>query len=178
MKRVFLTLALVFAALPAFADDTRLDQLFAELQTVGDENWLSIEEQIWAEWSKSGSAAMDLLLARGRAEMDAGELNAAIDDFTVVVENAPDFAEGWNARATAYFMADLYGPSVADIARVLTLEPRHFGALAGLGSILEQTGDLKQAKAAYEAALAIHPFRPDLREAVERLEADLQGSTI
>ncbi len=178
MKRAILILAMLFAAHPVFADEARLNQLFAELQTAGDENWLSIEEQIWAEWSNSGSPAMDLLLARGRAEMDAGALKAAIDDFTVVVENAPDFAEGWNARATAYFMADLYGPSVADIAHVLTLEPRHFGALAGLGAILEQTGDLKQAKAAFEAALAIHPFRPDLREAVDRLEAALQGSTI
>ncbi len=81
-------------------------------------------------------------------------------------------------RATAYYQAGLVGPALADIARTLTLEPRHFGALSGLGLILEETGQTEAAIRAYEAALAIHPNRPDLREAVERLEEDLQGEAI
>jgi tetratricopeptide (TPR) repeat protein len=181
MRQVILLLVFLISAIPALparADDARLDELFAALLEAGPDDWLGIEEEIWGEWGQSGSPAMDLLLERGRAKMRAGDLIAAISDFSVLIENAPDFAEGWNARATAYFMADLYGPSVSDIAHVLALEPRHFGALAGLGAVLEEGGNLKDAKGAYEAALAIHPQRPDLREAVQRLEAALQGSTI
>lgn len=178
MKRALMVLAFLLSTLPGYADDTRLDELFSALQQADETSWQEIEDQIWEEWSQSGSPTMDMLLIRGQSEMAMGDLDAAIDDFTVITENAPDFAEGWNARATAYYMVDLYGPSIADISRVLALEPRHFGALSGLGAILEQTGDLEQAKAAYEAALAIHPQRPDLREAVERLEADLQGMSI
>ena len=108
-----------------------------------------------------------------------GDSAAAIEHFTALVDTAPDFAEGWNARATAYFEAGLYGPSLADIARTLALEPRHFGALAGLGR--DPRGNRRSARARSKpigAALAIHPHRPDLREAVERLEAELQGTKL
>lgn len=110
--------------------------------------------------------------------MEAEDYGAAIEHLTVLVETAPDFAEGWNARATAYYKAGLVGPALADIARTLTLEPRHFGALTGLGLIFEETGDVEAAIQAYEAALAIHPHRADLGEVVERLEEELQGEAI
>lgn len=174
-----LTLVLVLlAAVPAWADDARLDQLFAALAGADETSWQGIEDQIWEEWSHSGSPAMDYLLQRGREALAAGETTAAIEHLTALTESAPDFAEGWNARATAFFEAGHYGLALADIGRTLTLEPRHFGALAGLAVILEETGDLKGALEAYRAALAIHPFRPDLREAAERLEAEFQGTSI
>jgi tetratricopeptide (TPR) repeat protein len=176
-------LAILFAALmaftaPAWAEDDRLDALFEALRTADAGSYERIEDQIWALWSRSGSASLDYLLERGRDAIAAGEQAAAIEHLTALVENAPDFAEGWNVRATAYYQAGLVGPALADIARTLTLEPRHFGALSGLGLILEETGQTEAAIRAYEAALAIHPNRPDLREAVERLEEDLQGEAI
>lgn len=178
MRRLMLSLAFVFASGPAFAQEPTLDQLFEALRAPGDTNWEAIEDRIWETWSESGSPAMDLLLDRGREAISDGEFDVAIEHLTALVENAPEFAEGWNARATAYFQADLYGPALSDIAHVLTLEPRHFGAIAGLGRILEDTGDLKGALEVYRKAVAIHPHRPDLREAVERLEAELQGKSI
>lgn len=175
MTRLFALLLAVVFALPAQADEARLDALFEALAAQDEPGWEQIEDAIWAEWSDTGSATLDLLLERGRTAMTLGDTTEAIEHFTALVENAPSFAEGYNARATAYFEAGLYGPSLADIARVLTLEPRHFGALSGLGVILEETGDSRRALEAFRAARAIHPHRPDLGEAVKRLEAELQG---
>lgn len=118
---------------------------------------------------------MDLLLQRGRDAMDEGDTTAAIEHFTALIDHAPDFAEGWNARATAYFQAGQYGPSVADIQHVLALNPRHFGALAGFARILEDTGQPERALQLYQAALAIHPNLDGVREAVERLQTTAAG---
>lgn len=178
MTRLALCLAILLTATPLRAQSDGLDALFEALRQPDSAGWQEVEDRIWDAWSQSGSAAMDLLLERGREAIGDGEPGAAIEHLTALVENAPDFAEGWNARATAYFHADLYGPALADIARALTLEPRHFAALAGLGRILEDTGDTSRALEAYRKATAIHPRRPDLREAVERLEAELQGKSV
>jgi len=178
MRRLIPVLALCLSAGPLSAQQAVLDELFDALRAPGTAGWETIEDRIWDRWSDSGSASMDLLLERGREAINDGEPEAAIEHLTALVENAPDFAEGWNTRATAFFHADRYGPALSDIARVLALEPRHFGAISGLGRILEETGDLEAALAAYRAAVAIHPHRPDLREAVERLEAELQGKSI
>jgi len=178
MRQLVSLLAFLLVAGPVWADETRLDALFEALARVEDSGWEQIEESIWEEWSETGSATLDLLLQRGREAMSAGDSAAAVEHFTALIENAPEFAEGYNARATAYFEAGLFGPSLADIVRALSLEPRHFGALAGLGVILEETGEPSRALEAYRAARAIHPHRSDLREAVDRLEAELQGTDI
>jgi len=178
MRPAFLACAFALVAAPAVAQDADLDALFDALRAPDATSWEAIEDRIWDAWSQSGSAAMDLLLERGREAIQEGEHEVAIEHLTALVENAPDFAEGWSARATAFFHADLFGPALSDIGRTLTLEPRHFGAIAGLGRILEETGDLDAALAAYREAVAIHPHRADLREAVERLEAELQGKNI
>lgn len=158
---------------PVLADT--LDELFSELQAETPENWEATEDLIWKEWSRSGSASMDLLLRRGREAIEAGDFRMAIEHLSALVDHAPEFAEGWNARATAYFHADLLGPSVQDIGRTLALNPRHFGALSGLGQILERTGFPDKALEAYRAALEIHPHRPDLKEAVARMERAAGG---
>lgn len=179
MRRLALLLVLLLGlSQPAFADEDPLDALFEALKTAEAGAWEGIEQQIWERWSHSGSASMDYLLERGRRAMSDDDPVAAIEHLTALVENAPDFAEGWNTRATAYYRAELVGPALADIARTLALEPRHFGALSGLGLILEESGDTQGALRAYEAALAIHPHQPDLREAVDRLEDELQGEPI
>ena len=156
----------------------RLDRLFAELADPANENWAYTEENIWIEWSKSGSPAMDLLLQRGRLAMAAGDFDAAIEHLTALIDHDPAFAEGWNARATAYFNAGLFGPSIEDVRHVLLLNPRHFGAMAGLGMMLEEMDDPKDAMAAYEAAHAIHPRQAGVMEAIERLHRQLDGQDI
>lgn len=163
---------------PAEAEASTLDTLFSELQSGEDGQWQRAERQIRAEWSKSGSAAMDLLLERGRDALAAGDLDGALDHLTALTDHAPDFAEGWNALATARFQADSYGPAIEDIRRVLALEPRHFGALAGLGRILEDLGETGGALAAFRAAHAIHPHQPDIKAALDRLERKQPGRDI
>jgi Flp pilus assembly protein TadD len=139
---------------------SRIAELLTQLQDPETENWRRVERQIMNEWSKSGSPAMDLLLQRGRDALARGETQAAIEHLTALTDHAPDFAEGWNARATAFFQAGLYGPSVEDIGRTLTLNPRSFRRASGLAIILEQTGREETALEAYRAALAIHPHQP------------------
>ena len=175
---IALILALFAAARPAAAQTEELDQLFEELRQAGEDDWQAVENRIWQAWSHSGSDSMDLLLERGRAAMRAGELDKAIEHLSALIDHAPDFAEGWNARATAYFMKEEYGLSVADIERVLALNPRHFGALSGLGMIYERLDLDEAALRAYRAAIAVHPFRPDLKEAIKRLEARTGGTSL
>ena len=162
----------------AWADDARLDTLFAQLQTATDEEAGQITTSIWLEWSKSGSPAMDLLIRRGRDAMNMGQPGLAIEHLTALIDHAPDFAEGYNARATAYFQTGDLGPSVADIAKTLTLNPRHFGALSGLAMIFEQLDEPEKALEAYRAALAINPHLPDVKAAVKRLETSVGGQEL
>ncbi|WP_170290343.1 tetratricopeptide repeat protein [Rhodovulum strictum] len=159
-----------FCLSAAWADGERAGALLDELQRPDLPNWKQVEREIWEEWAKSGSPSMDLLLKRGRDAITAGKFETAIAHLTALTDHAPDFAEGYNARALAYFRAGLYGPAIADLARTLELNPRHFGALTGLGAILEETGQLQAARDAYGAARAIHPHDPDLESAAQRLE--------
>ncbi|MHC0054865.1 tetratricopeptide repeat protein [Actibacterium sp. D379-3] len=163
---------------PVLADPSRLDGLLQELQQPDLPNWQMVEDEIWTEWSKSGSSAMDLLLQRGRTAMEEGDFVTAIGHLTALTDHAPGFAEGFNARAMAYSREGLFGPALADIRVALTLNPQHFGAMIGLGSILEELGHTDRALDAYRAAFAIHPHEPDLKDAIERLEREASGVTL
>lgn len=177
---------IVTALLPLFLscaaalalDAEKLDDLFTRLQSAGEAEAGRIEREIWIEWSKSGSPALDLLLQRGRDAMAVGDFQTAIDHFTAVIDHDPEFAEGWNARATAYYNTGEFGPSVADIAEVLERNPRHFGALSGLAQILEASGKPERAIEVYKAALAIHPHLKGATEAIERLETEAEGQEL
>ncbi len=176
-----LALAVVLAAQLTAQDvapGDRLDRLFAQLAEPDQPDWQRIQDEIWAEWSRSGSDSMDLLLERGRDAMANGNLDAAIEHFTALIDHAPDFAEGWNARATAYFNAGLYGPSIADIERTLALNPRHFGALAGLALIFEELGYPKEALQAFRRAAELNPHAPDVKEGIARLEKEAAGTDL
>ncbi len=163
------------AAAEAAAPSAVLDALFEELRQPDLAHWRRVEARIWREWSRSGSAAMDLLLKRGREALQARDMVAAIEHLTALVDHAPDFAEGWNARATAYYMAGQYGPALDDIRMVLALEPRHFGALSGLGMILEEIGLHERAREAYSACLEIHPHLEGARDGLARIERRIGG---
>lgn len=162
----------------ALADQAALDDLFARLKDADVRTAARIEREIWTEWSKSGSPAMDLLLQRGRDAMADGKTQEAIEHFSALIDHAPDFAEGWNARATAYYTAGQLGPSIADIAETLNRNPRHFGALAGLGAIFEALGQKQKALDVYRAALTIHPHLQGVTEAVKRLETEVAGTDL
>lgn len=162
----------------ALGDKSQLDSLFSQLQDPANPNWESALNQIQTAWSKSGSPAFDLLLARGRQAIDAGDLPAAIEHLTALTDQAPDFAEGWNARATAYYLSGLYGPSIVDIEHVLQLEPRHFGALSGLGLILQEIGRKDEAIKAFKASLAIQPHQDGISQALKELEQAASGTEL
>lgn len=168
----------VFLAGAAWADQAKLDDLFKRLAESTPEQAGRIAREIQIEWDKSGSPAMDLLLQRGRDALEAGETDKAIAHFTALTDHAPEFAEGWNALATAYFTAGAFGPSVEDIARTLSLNPRHFGALGGLGIILEEINRPEKALEAYRAALAIHPHLEGVKDRAEALETEISGQDL
>lgn len=169
--------ALVVGA-PLRAETDGLDRYFEELADPDYPGWARAESDIRRAWSRSGSPAMDLLLKRGEDALDGGDAQAAIEHLTALTDHAPDFAEGWNARATAYFLAGQYGPSLSDIARTLALEPRHWGALAGLGAILDEMGNPEGALEAFRRSYALHPHQQDVKDAIDRLERQLAGITL
>jgi len=170
-KRIVTALALtVVFSLPANAQEVNIDDLFAELQSAPVEQTDRIAKQIMSIWSQSGSASMDLLLKRGEDALENGETQAAIDHFSALVDHAPDFAEAYHARATAYFDAGYFGPALADLHTVLSLNPRHFGALTGLAFILESTDEPEKALETYRAVLELLPNDQDVLDAVTRLE--------
>gem|GEM_PF-159790 len=153
-----------------------LDLLFTELAVPGDEAWQRVESDILRIWSRSGSAAMDLLYKRGEAALDAGDTATAIDHLTALTDHAPDFAGGWYLRGVAFYLHGSTGPAIADMARVLALEPRHFAALTQLGAMFEELGDDARALSAYRASLKIHPHQQDAADAVKRLEDKTKGT--
>lgn len=152
--------------------------LFSALQDPENKDWKTSEQKIWREWEKSGSAAMDHLLQRGIRAMEMGDLRTAVEHFTATIDHAPDFAEAWNRRATAFYHMDEYGLSMSDIRQTLSLNPRHFGAMAGLGMILEEIDRPKDALAVYRHALAVHPHMDRIKAAVERLKTEVSGSLL
>jgi tetratricopeptide (TPR) repeat protein len=178
LKCIVAALALAGAGSARAADEAEMDELYRRLADPANAEWALAQSDILREWSRSGSPAMDLLLKRGREAMEAGDLDTAIEHLTALTDHAPDFAEGWNARATAFFLDGQFGPSVADIGRTLTLNPHHFGALSGLGQILEETGRSEAALKAYQAALTIHPHMEGIKQAVERLTRESQGTDL
>lgn len=150
----------------------RLDSLFdllkdapsaAEAQT--------IEIEIWKLWTVTGESDLDSTMFVGITAMRRGNLQRALTLFDQLIIDAPEFAEAWNKRATIHFMLGNHEASIADITRTLLLEPRHFGALSGLGMIFADIGREKAAIRAFESALSIHPHLPGanaLRDMIKR----------
>ena len=176
MKFIRVTLVLIFAAvagLPATAQSPELDQLFLDLQTA--EDWEPIEREIITNFSHSGSDAMDLMLERGWDAINVGDYRKAVEHLSALIDHAPDFAEGYNARATAFYLMGEPGLSIDDIREVLVRNPRHFGALTGLGFIYEEMGNLEGAYAAFKAAQALHPHLPNVNDSLARLAPEVGG---
>lgn len=172
--------AVVMISLPsgALAQD-RAERLLDELAQAEDATAAQrLETQVIDEWSKSGSAAMDLLLKRGRDALEVEKVEAAVEHFRALTDHAPDFAEGWHGLALAYYQAERFGPAMDALERVLALNPHHFGALRGVGAINEQVGKAALAYDAYQRVLELRPHDEDVEQALQRLEREVIGVTL
>lgn len=167
------------AAAPGRPSAAMLDELFARLQaTANPDEAEMIEVAIRHVWASSGRRSVDSLMGQAVEAVQLGDYELALKALDAVIRSAPDFAEGWNLRATVHYLREDYGAAVADIEHVLTIEPRHFGALAGLGRIFLELEDEKSALRAFEAALALNPHLDDVREEAEDLREQLAGIQI
>ena len=158
----------------AAARAQRLDALFALLKTAKDQDEAdAITGDIWKIWMQSGSADMDARMERAAKLMAHGLLQPALGALDEIIAADAKWAEAWNKRATVLFLLGEYDRSLADIERVLALEPRHFGALAGIGMIRMGKGDLREALAAFRRALAVNPFLKERLGLIPALEKQL-----
>ncbi len=153
-----------------------LDTLFEGLKIAPDaESAKAIEDRIWALWMVSGSDTCNLLMGRAKAAAEGKDYDLAVKLLDAVIELKPGYTEGWNRRATLYFLEKDYGHALADLREVLVREPRHFGALSGIGLILQEIGDDKHALEAYRRALAINPHLENIDEIVKTLREKVEG---
>jgi tetratricopeptide (TPR) repeat protein len=142
----------------AAQDDPRLDELFAQLKNSDNKNEAAdVTDEIWFIWRHSGIPPVDWMMEESHQFLRLGILDSALGGFTLVTESAPDFAEGWHRRSTVYFLMGNFLASIEDIQRTVSLEPRHFGAFAGLGLIYLKMGNEHAALKALEKALEINP---------------------
>ena len=161
-------------------DRTRnLDFLFGALKAAPDaDSAKQVENRIWALWLASGSDTANLLMTRAKTAIDAKDLDLAIELLDAIIKIRPDYIEAWNRRATIRYMRKDYALAMDDIRQVLILEPRHFGAMSGLGMILQEFGDEKHALDAFRRALEINPHLPKIDEMIKSLTEKVEGRDI
>ncbi len=172
--------ASIYAA--ADQNDPRLDSLFEQLaaastQEAGDE----ITDQIWEIWREHESEQINALMRAGQEAMATGQLwqlERAVKMFQKIIELDPQFAEGWNKRATVYFFLGQFEASASDVRKTLELEPRHFGATAGLGLILLQLEYHADALKAFERALEINPHLTGPKLQIQRIKEILRNNQV
>lgn len=151
--------------------DAQLDLLFGRLQTTTSvEEAATVTTLIWAIWHQSDNPQINELMQKGVTEISQRNHHAAVDTFSRMIALDAEFAEGWNKRATVHYLLGDYVASVKDIERTLELEPRHFGALSGLGLIMMALDNEEAAIQAFEATLAINPAATGARENIQQLK--------
>ena len=170
---------------PLADEDTRserekqLDDLFTRLKKTRSERAATrIAGNIWSQWFRSGSASIDLLMEWSNEASQRKDYNIALDLLDQVTTRQPEYAEGWNRRATLHFSMSNYGKSMSDIQKVLALEPRHFGALSGMAIILERSGRKEAALDAWSRTLSVYPAMRSAQDAVIRLSDELGGDPV
>jgi len=161
-------------------DRTRnLDFLFGALKAAPDADSAKlVEGRIWALWVASGSDTANLLMTRVKTATDANDLDLALQLLDALIKLKPDYVEAWNRRATIHYMRKEFGQSMQDIRQVLSREPRHFGAMSGLGMILQEFGEDKQALEVFRKALEIHPNLQRIPDLVKTLSEKVEGRAI
>jgi tetratricopeptide (TPR) repeat protein len=156
-----------------------IDKLFEALKIAPtEESAKYVENRIWALWLAAGGDTSNLLMGRVKTAMEKKELDLALKLLNAIIDLKPEFVEAWNRRATVFFNNKDYVSAIADIREVLVREPRHFGALSGLGTIMQELGDDKAALEAYRRALAVHPKLDKIPEMVKKLTEKVEGREI
>lgn len=166
---------------PAFSgqDDPRLDPLFARLQTTKDpQEAAQIQETIWDLWMYSEKEDLNALMKQGTFALAARDFDLALESFNALIALAPNLAEAWNKRATLFYLMANYKASVADVKKTLALEPRHFGAIVGMGLIYESLGDPAAALEAFRRGLKVNPHMPHIKKKSEVLARELKDRNI
>lgn len=165
--------------LPRGEEIAPVDKLFNELAAAGNDKAAGrIARKIQVHWLKSGSDTVDLLMERAAVALKGKNYALALDLLDTVVVLRPEFAEGWNRRATIYYLQKDFGRSLVDVERTLALEPRHWGAMSGLAIMQRQLGQEDKALKTFKRALEIHPGLETAREAVETLEKEAAGDPV
>lgn len=183
MLLAIILLAIIVLPAPSLlADqtDARLPALFTELRTTSEaEKAKIVAAEIWQIWYEhSDHDRLSERLKIGIAQMEAGRLRQAEQIFTTIIDTDPAFAEAWNKRATVYFLMGAYDRSKRDIAQTILREPRHFGALSGLGLVETHLGNYEAALNAYEQAIALHPYLENYEEITSALKKLVAGEAI
>jgi tetratricopeptide (TPR) repeat protein len=169
------------ATLPRVHGEGRIsiDKLFDALKgATSDEGAKSIENRIWAIWLSAGGDTASFLMSRVKTAVDGKDYDLAIKLLSAIIDIRPDYVEAWNRRATIYFMKKDFGRSLEDIREVLMREPRHFGALSGLGMIMQEIGDEAHALDALRRALEVHPRLEKIPDLVKKLTEKVEGRDI
>ena len=135
------------------------------------------EQALWQIWHRSGNSAVDALLQEGIEAMQRGAYQAAVDIFSRVIDMAPDFAEGYNKRATTYYLMQRYEDAIADCERTVALNPHHFGALSGAGLCYLSARNLTKALEFFERAVAVSPNMPQIQQYIEEIRRRLRDQS-
>ena len=156
-----------------------LDFLFGALKVAPDEESAkAIADRIWGVWLGSGGDTTNLLITRVKSAIESKDLDLAIQLLDSIVEFKPEYVEGWNQRATVHYMKKDYTRALADLAQVLKREPRHFGALFGIGVIMQEFGDDRRALEVYRRALELDPHMKRVPDLVKTLSEKVEGRDI
>lgn len=156
-----------------------LDFLFGALKAAPDATSAkAIEDRIWAVWIVSPSDTANLLMTRVKTAVESKNLDLAVKLLDSIVAIKPDYVEAWNRRATIHYLRKDFERSLADIRQILAREPRHFGALAGLGLIMQEFGDDRRALEIYRRALDVHPHMPKIPDLIKTLTEKVEGRDI
>lgn len=177
MLAALLTMSQPYPMASADQSDPTLAILFDNLKELSDPGDINrITSEIWSRWSTHATnEALTKRLNRGVIMMNQGDYVHAEALFTDIIEDDPAFSEAWNKRATLYFLTGRFDKSRGDIAQTLAIEPRHFGALAGLGLIELHLGNDEAALRAYQAAIDINPHMSEVTDIIKKLQENLRG---
>lgn len=163
---------------PAQVQSDRSTDLLQQLLEADPTDAKRISRELDLVWARSGSPSMDLLLTRGQDALEAGEVDVAIGHFSALIDHAPDFAEAYHRRATAFYREEEFGLALSDLAMALSLNPDHFEATYGLGVVLETLDRTDQAFDAYSRVLDTFPTHEKALDAVERLRTRVSGQSL
>jgi tetratricopeptide (TPR) repeat protein len=151
------------------------------VQALRDQDQLvreAAEQALWSIWHRSGISEVDARLQEGIAEMQRGALARAVEIFTEVITMAPNFAEGYNKRATTYYLMQEFERSIQDCEKTIALNPVHFGALSGTGLNYLGLRDLRKAMTFFERAMAVNPNLPQIQTYIETIRKFLRDQSL